>query len=397
MALEPLARKYRPRNFFEMVGQRPVQVVLFGMLHDYGETMQGTHPKPVPTIPPALLFTGCRGSGKTSTARIVAAALNCTEETGAPRPCGSCSSCEAVAAGASPDVLEVDAASNGGVAEIRQIRELVGFEPDGAYRVVILDEAHSMSRDAFNAILKILEEPPERTVFILVTTEAGKILETVASRCCQFTFRRIAPDKIRLRLADVAQREGIIVDDALLDLISERADGAMRDALTLLEQCHLAGVRDTDKFFRLHGETDFAPVLLGHMASGDHAAMYELSETLLSTLGDIALITGKLGSCLRDVLVLHGNGRITAQGAHLARREALAARMSAAQALAVMQVLWDLRARVRLADARASLLLALAVGSQKLSAVPAPAPAVSINGNGHRVLSLDEMQRLVAT
>ena len=176
MTAEPLALKYRPRTFPELVGQKPVQVVLLGMLHDPNPSREPLFtPKAEPDIPPVMLFAGTHGSGKTSTARIVAAALNCEGQGDLGlRPCGKCQSCDEAFAGASVDILEIDAASNGTVAEVRALKEQVSYQNGSRYKVVLLDEAHSMSKEAFNATLKLLEEPPERTVFILLTTEPGK-------------------------------------------------------------------------------------------------------------------------------------------------------------------------------------------------------------------------------
>lgn len=392
MTAEPLALKYRPRTFPELVGQKPVQVVLLGMLHDPNPSREPLFtPKAEPDIPPVMLFAGTHGSGKTSTARIVAAALNCEGQGDLGlRPCGKCQSCDEAFAGASVDILEIDAASNGTVAEVRALKEQVSYQNGSRYKVVLLDEAHSMSKEAFNATLKLLEEPPERTVFILLTTEPGKILETVASRCVLFSFRRIAPEFIRLRLGKVCESEGLETEPGLLDLLAERADGAMRDALMLLDQCARAGVTSPEKFWRLHGETDFAPALVASMADGDFAAVYEASDRLLADTGDVTLITGKLVACLKDVLVLLSGGKLTAMGVALDARQSLARRITARQAVALLEVLWLTRTRVRLADARSNLEMALAVGISALGArIPDTLPT-----NGHQPGDFAELQRI---
>lgn len=387
---DSLALKYRPRSFADIAGQTPVQMVLYRMLHD----KEGC-PLPEPEVPHALLFTGSRGAGKTSTARIVAAALNCP----APcrRPCGKCPSCEAVQAGRNLDVREVDAASSGGVAEIRKLLESVAYAPAGPWRVVILDEAHSMSRDAFNALLKMLEEPPERTVFILVTTEADKILGTVASRCMPFPFRRIAPEVIARRLALISEAEHLGAEPALLAVIAERAEGGMRDALMSLDQVTRVGITTLRHFEVLMGESDFAPALISAMADGDAGTLFARVDGVLSQTGDYQMVTARLVSCLRDVLVLAAGGGVSALGESLAARQALAARCAPGAVAAALRVLWDLRCRGG-GEPRSGLDLAVVMCMEKLH----PRQPVAVgghhngNGNGSRPLELDEMRRLAA-
>jgi DNA polymerase-3 subunit gamma/tau len=292
------------------------------------------------------------------------------------------------------DVVEIDAASNGTVAEVRALKEQVSYQNGSKFKVVLLDEAHSMSREAFNALLKVLEEPPPRTVFILLTTEPGKILETVASRCTQFTFRRIAPEPMVRRMQDVCRSEALIVTPALLEVIAERADGAMRDALMLLDQCAMARVTDPEQFFRLHGETDFAPALVAAVADGDFASMFGQSDRLLSDIGDVSLITGKLVSCLKDVLVILAGGKISSLGLALDARQALARRITARQAVSMLEVLWGMRTRVRLSDARSNLELALTVSVKALGGqIADTAPANGHHPQGAALATLESMVR----
>jgi DNA polymerase-3 subunit gamma/tau len=198
-----LARRYRPQTFDEMVGQKHIRPILKRLVVNQEK------------LPPVLLFAGTRGTGKTTAARIIAKALNCTPEPpldpNANRPCNECPSCLAVTIGNSLDVLEVDAASNGGVAEIRKIKDMVGYAVGGQWRVVLLDEAHSMSKEAFNALLKVLEEPPPQTLFVLLTTEPGKIIDTIVSRSMSFDFRRVTVADIVERLKFIAANENIQV------------------------------------------------------------------------------------------------------------------------------------------------------------------------------------------
>ncbi len=218
-----LALKYRPGRFEEIVGQDSVTSVLAGAIEQN-------------RLAQAYLFSGPRGCGKTSSARILAKALNC-EEGPTPSPCGKCESCRAIAAGGSLTVIEIDAASTGGVDDIRAIREEAALGSiGGRYKVYILDEAHQISGAGANALLKTLEEPPPNTVFVLATTEPQKIIPTIHSRCQRFQFRLLSVGEISGRLAHICGEEDIPVDDEVLRAIARRADGSMRDGITLLDQ-----------------------------------------------------------------------------------------------------------------------------------------------------------------
>lgn len=219
-----LYRKYRPQFFADVVGQPQVTVTL------KNELMRGR-------IAHAYLFTGSRGTGKTTCAKILARAVNCLHPKDGD-PCGECEICRGLEDGSILDVVEIDAASNNGVDSIRSLIEESNFTPTTAkYRVYIIDEVHMLSVPAFNALLKTLEEPPPHVIFILATTEVHKLLPTILSRCQRFDFRRIAPEDIAGRLEDVAQRENAQLDHDAALLIARIADGALRDALSLLDQC----------------------------------------------------------------------------------------------------------------------------------------------------------------
>ena len=219
-----LYRKFRPDGFEDVKGQDAIVKTLKNQLK-------------ADRIGHAYLFCGTRGTGKTSVAKIFAKAVNC-EHPVDTSPCGECAMCRAITAGASMNVIEIDAASNNGVDNIREIREEVAYRPtEGKYKVYIIDEVHMLSIGAFNALLKTLEEPPEYVIFILATTEAHKIPITILSRCQRYDFKRISIDTISMRLLELIGKEGLDVEEKAVRYIARMADGSMRDALSLLDQC----------------------------------------------------------------------------------------------------------------------------------------------------------------
>ncbi len=253
MSYMALYRKWRPDTFEEVKGQEHIVTTLRNQL---------THDR----IGHAYLFCGTRGTGKTTVAKLFAKAVNCEHPVNGS-PCGHCPSCQSIGEGSSMNVIEIDAASNNGVDNIREIRNEVQYSPtEGRYKVYIIDEVHMLSIGAFNALLKTLEEPPEYVIFILATTEAHKIPITIASRCQRYDFRRITMDTISKRLSDLMEREGQPAEQKALDYIAKVADGSMRDALSLLDQCiafylgetltyekclDVLGAVDTEVFIRL--------------------------------------------------------------------------------------------------------------------------------------------------
>src|SRR6516164_1067519 len=218
-----LARRYRPQQFADLVGQEPVVQALVNALNSN-------------RVAHAYLFTGARGVGKTSTARILAKALNCVKGPTAT-PCGECDICRSIATGEDVDVLEIDGASNNGVENIRDLRANVQYLPQRArYKIYIIDEIHMLSKGAFNALLKTLEEPPAHVKFIFATTEVEKVPVTILSRCQRFDFAGIGVPGIVQRLKEIVASEGMQADDEALELLARRAGGSMRDAQSLLDQ-----------------------------------------------------------------------------------------------------------------------------------------------------------------
>ncbi|MBQ9377585.1 MAG: DNA polymerase III subunit gamma/tau [Schwartzia sp.] len=299
MAYVALYRKWRPKAFSDLVGQEHVSRTLAQAI----ESGRVGH---------AYLFSGPRGTGKTSTAKILAKALNC-EKGPTTEPCNECESCRRVNDGTSMDVFEIDAASNRGIDEIRELRETVRFAPSaGRYKVYIIDEVHMLTSEAFNALLKTLEEPPAQVVFILATTEIHKVPATIQSRCQRYDFKRIAPEAIEARLRTVVAASGLEADDDALALIAREADGGMRDALSTLDQCaSLSGERVTEKLVRdilgLVGRESVLRVLRAIIARDAREALSVVAEVLAEGK-DLKVLVTELVAELRAVMVYQAAG-----------------------------------------------------------------------------------------
>lgn len=293
MAYVALYRKWRPQGFDSLVGQEAVRTALTNAL----ETGRIAH---------AYLFAGPRGTGKTSTAKILAKAVNC-EHGPTPNPCNKCQNCVRINDGTSMDVFEIDAASNRGIDEIRDLREKVAFAPvNGRYKVYIIDEVHMLTTEAFNALLKTLEEPPSHVIFILATTEPHKIPATIHSRCQRFDFKRVTDSDIVKRLREVADGSGIAADDDALQLIAVQADGGMRDALSLLDQCGVMAERVSAETVRsvlgIVGREALRE-LVKAVGEGNVPKSLELLEALLAGGKDVKQIITELAEYLRAVLL----------------------------------------------------------------------------------------------
>jgi len=295
---QALYRKYRPKVFDDVLGQNHITETLKNQLAS-GRTSH------------AYLFTGTRGTGKTTCAKILARAVNCENPVDG-NPCNCCPSCIGIESGSIPDVLEIDAASNNGVDNIRSLRDDSIYSPATVKkRVYIIDEVHMLSTSAFNALLKIMEEPPEHLMFILATTELNKVPATILSRCQRFSFKRIQLEDIRQRLMYVADAEHIALDSDAASLLARLSDGALRDALSLMDQCTVPGgsltTEDIYQTLGLAGNIKTA-AMMQHIAKGQTSDALELFASLYSSGKDVTALFSELCSLGRDLLMLKISG-----------------------------------------------------------------------------------------
>lgn len=296
MSYVALYRKFRPAEFDEVKGQEHIVTTLQNQI----KTDRIGH---------AYLFTGTRGTGKTTVAKIFAKAVNCENPVDGS-PCGTCRTCQAIAAGNSMNVIEIDAASNNGVGNIRDIIEEVAYPPtEGRYKVYIIDEVHMLSIGAFNALLKTLEEPPEYVIFILATTEVHKIPITILSRCQRYDFHRITIDTIAARLTDLMARENIEVEEKAINYIAKAADGSMRDALSLLDQCIAFYIGQTltfDNVLKVLGaiDTEVFSKMLRYIIAEDVTSAINLLEEIIIQGRDLSQFVGDFIWYLRNLLLV---------------------------------------------------------------------------------------------
>ena len=295
---QALYRKWRPQTFDDVVGQDHITETLKRQIE--GDRL--SH---------AYLFVGTRGTGKTTCAKILAKAANCEHPVGG-NPCNACKSCIGIDNGSILDVEELDAASNTGVDNIRMLRDEAIYTPASVRkRVYIIDEVHMLSTSAFNALLKILEEPPEHLIFILATTELYKVPATILSRCQRFSFKRITPVQIAGRLKYVAEKEGLNLTDDGAELLASLAEGSLRDALSLLDQCIWNEAIDRDRVMSVVGlaGTEDIISLTDKIATGDVSGCLEIFDKLYSEGKDVASVLSELLVLYRDILVLKVAGK----------------------------------------------------------------------------------------
>ena len=296
MSYTALYRKFRPDNFADVKGQDHIVTTL-------------TNQVKANRIGHAYLFCGTRGTGKTTVAKILAKAVNCQHPVNGS-PCNECEMCKAIQAGTSMNVIEIDAASNNGVDNIREIREEVTYRPtEGNYKVYIIDEVHMLSTGAFNALLKTLEEPPSYVIFILATTEAHKIPVTILSRCQRYDFHRISIDTIAARLSELLQAEGVEAEEKAVRYVAKAGDGSMRDALSLLDQCiafYLGQTLTYDKVLEVLGavDTEVFSRLLRRILAGDVTAAIRILEELIIGGRELSQFVGDFTWYMRNLLLV---------------------------------------------------------------------------------------------
>src|SRR5690554_617640 len=300
MAFLSLYRKYRPLGFDDLVGQEHVVRTLKNAIKKN-------------RISHAYLFAGPRGTGKTSTAKVFARAINCINGP-TITPCGECKTCKNIQSGRSMDVIEIDATSNRGVDEIRELREKVKFYPgEGNYKVYIIDEVHMLTRGAFNALLKTLEEPPESVVFILATTEPHKVIETILSRCQRFDFSLLTKSEIEKRLVFICQKEGVQSSPEAIQIIAESANGGMRDAISILDQAisYTDDELSADKLQKMLGKVDKRELIefSRHIINNRTPEALEMFNELINRGNGISIFINDLTEYFRQLLLIKECGK----------------------------------------------------------------------------------------
>ena len=351
MSYVALYRKFRPQTFDDVRGQDAIVTTL------RNQVMTGR-------MQHAYLFCGTRGTGKTSIAKILARAVNC-EHPDHGNPCGECASCRAIRDGTAMNVIEIDAASNNGVDNVREIVEEVRYRPaEGNYKVYIIDEVHMLSAGAFNALLKTLEEPPSYVIFILATTEAGRIPTTILSRCQRYDFRRISADMLRARMRELLHAEQMSAEDKALMFIARQADGSMRDALSLLDRCLAMQSGETLRYetalLALGAvDTEVFRELLGVLLRGDAGGAIGLLGQMLDDGREIGQLVTDFIWYLRNLLLLLASDAsaemVDASEQEIAELTALRGKVPPETVMRYIRVLSDLQGTLRNATSRRTL------------------------------------------
>jgi len=375
---ESLALKYRPKKFSDLVGQPVVSAVLSRMLE------RGT-------LPSTFLFSGSKGLGKTSTARLVAAALLCQEP---DAPCSTCVSCVVCYDGKHLSVLELDAASNGTVADVRILREQVRYQTTDGVRIVVIDEAHGMSKAAFDALLKTLEEPPDNTYFLLATTEPAKIPETISSRCHHLRFSSVSSAVVIRRLAHIVRQEfdlpveaELPVDKYIIKDIARRADGSLRSAVVLLDTIVRAEVLTEADYKSLFAEPDYAVEVLQAAVQGNYKVVLDYFTRWQAESGEPSRIIYLVVSVLADVLGFQSSSEVSFVDSRQDSVVELVNSLPHHKVLAVLGKLWGLYTRSRSSDEIATILKLIAVMLVETLSV-----TVVAEKSSSVVVSLDEVR-----
>lgn len=333
----PLPIKYRPQTFDDLVGQRHNTIVLTNIVKK-GD------------IWPSYIFSGSRGTGKTSTARIFSRAINCLDPKEG-NPCGQCMTCVAISSGRSFDVIEMDAASHGNVDDVRELRKQAMFSAnDLKYRVFILDEAHMMSREAFNAMLKIVEEPPPNTLFIFATTEPDRIPDTIQSRSMPFTFRRVRSADIAERLRHIAELEGIDIAPAAITLLARHSQGGLRDAIGSLEQMTKVSdqitVKDVESFLGVVGSEVFNKIL-SSLLSDDVPGAFAIFEDVFNSYSELGPFIRGFVDYVLDLLILLNDVRPDRTDSELEGMASIAPQLMEARLLQIEKILSETSEKMR--------------------------------------------------
>ncbi len=352
MSYTALYRRFRPEDFRDVKGQDAVVKTLKNQIL-------------TDRIGHAYLFCGTRGTGKTTVAKIFAKAVNCEHPVDGS-PCGECEMCRAIAAGSSMNVIEIDAASNNGVDNIRQIREEVEYRPtEGRYKVYIIDEVHMLSTGAFNALLKTLEEPPEYVIFILATTEAHKIPVTILSRCQRYDFKRISIDTICERLNELIEIEHLDVEEKAVRYIARMADGALRDALSLLDQCvafYIGEKLTYDRVLEVLGavDADVLGRLFGELIRRDVKGVIEVLDDLIMQGRELSQLTADFTWYLRNLLLIRSSGDmedvLDVSTENLEQMKKEAAKISTDELIRYIRIFSDLSGQLRYSSQKRVLL-----------------------------------------
>lgn len=359
-----LALKYRPREFNDVVGQKAASVILNAMIAK-------------DKLPQVLLFTGPSGVGKTSMARIIAAQLN---SEGA----------QDVHEGTHPAVLEIDAASNGNVEAIRNLKKDLNFAIPG-HRVIIIDEAHAMSDEAKTALLNLLEFPPANVTFILITTELHRIPKTIRHRHTRFAFKLASVEDLAARIWWIAAKENISISNELVDFIAQRAEGSYREAIMQLEQVWLGDIHTMEEFNDLQGEVDYGPNLIRSALSGPVSALTQLESILRYTNPEE--VVDRVVETLKDIMLLKGGIALSYSGDSLSSRTELASKLSTDKVLKAIRIIWDLQTKLNAGDPVRGLELAFALIGEILNlVVDSPVVAAPMKTEPTKAMTLQAMR-----